>query len=170
MKDYFLRWLYINAAAGLRRTSIFGRCIVQFCLCAPVVFTPVMSHPPNTKPLQGMGTSVDLCCLSWLKGYSWCLVFPFHLLLSWLRAGLLLAGRRREVVWEQLLADRIHELVIKRSPGTFFCSPQSRLLSRSLLLVFVIILTPSSLGKGVPLDCFYLKKGKKLKYLIRRER
>lgn len=82
------------------------------------------------------------------------------LLLSWLGAGLLLAGRRHEVVWEQPLADRIHELVIKRSPETFF-SPQSRLLSRSLLPCVYDTHSKHS-GKGGAFGLLLFEKRKKV--------
>lgn len=141
--------------------------IVQCCLCTPLVFIPLMLHPSSTKHLLRMETKVDSCCLSSLKGNSWCLVFLFPLLssspllLSWLGAGLLLAGRQHDVVWEQLLADSVPELVIKRSPETFFCRSQSRLLSRSLLS-HVYHTRSKQCRKGVCLDCFHLKKKKEL--------
>lgn len=73
----------------------------------------------------------------------------------------MLAGRRHEVVWEQLLADRIHELVIKRSPETFFCSPQSRLLS-CFLLPCVYDTHSKQSGKGGVFGLLSFEKRKKV--------
>lgn len=161
----FLRWLCINAAAGLRRTSIFGRCvssIVQFCHLS-VHFCHVPSTQYKTSSEDGNFSGLVLLILTKALFLVPCFPLPLLssslLLLSWLGAGLLLAGRRHEVVWEQLLADRIHELVIKRSPETFFCSPQSTLLSRSLLPCVYHRHSKQS-GKGVRLECFHLKKKK----------
>lgn len=106
-----------------------------------------------------METKVDSCCLLSLKGNAQCLVFPLTLfsssllLLSWLSAGPLLAGRQHDVVWEQLLADSVPELVI-RSPETFFYRPESRLLSRSLLSR-VYLTCSKQCKKGVCLDCLH---------------
>lgn len=141
---------------------------MQFCLCAPFVFIPVMSHPPNTKTSSGDGNFSGPVLFILTKGLFLVPCFPLPLLssslllLSWLRAGLLLAGRRHEVVWEQFLADRIHELVIKRSPDTFFCSPQSRLLSRSLLPCVCDNTHAQQSGKGGAFGLLSFEKRKKV--------
>lgn len=146
-------------------------------LCSFATFSVHFCHVPSTqyKTSSEDGNFSGLVLLILTKALFLVPCFPLPLLssslllLSWLGAGLLLAGRRHEIVWEQLLADRIHELVIKRSPEIFFCSLQSTLLSRSLLPCVYHRHSKQS-GKGVRLECFHLKKRKRLKHLIIHER